>query len=62
MVISFDAAKVQQLFEICKYFYNYFYFYGDFIIFTYQIKHFCHFFVFSYNYYNCIFEKRYKVS
>ena len=31
MVISFDAAKLQQLFDICKYFYNYFYFYGYFL-------------------------------
>ena len=30
MVISFDAAKLQQLFDIRKYFCNYFYFYGDF--------------------------------
>ena len=33
MVILFDAAKLQQLFDICKYFCNYFYFYGDFFAF-----------------------------
>ena len=31
MVILFDAAKLQQLYDICKYLYNYFYFYGDFL-------------------------------
>ena len=30
MVILFHAAKLQQLFDIRKYFCNYFYFYGDF--------------------------------